>query len=220
MLEQANRVKYLILKEAYLEWRNKSVLASMLLYVIGATFIVYYAFEGRIEFQSWTAIFWVIVLFSVINIVGKTFEKEVNQQYYYIRGLVSPIELILSKLFYNAFLVFFFELIVYVEMTIFFGIQIQDSSYFLLVLFLGGIGFSNLFTLFSTITARLNNIVVLPVLGFPIILPLLILVLRLTNISNIEVDFDEKMINIGAMLLLDTITFILSIILFPYLWSE
>ena len=192
----------------------------MILYVVGATFIAYYAFEGKIEFQPWTAIFWMVVLFSVINIVGKTFEKEVQKQFYYLRSMVTPIELILSKLIYNAFLVFFFEIVVYIEMTVFFGIQLESPLYFISVLFLGGIGFSNLFTLFSTITARINNHVVLPVLGFPIILPLLVLVLRLTNISNLNIDFDDKMINIGAILLLDIITLILSIILFPYLWSE
>src|SRR5690554_1133137 len=100
------RIYHLIGKEITLEWRNKSMLASMLIYVIGASFIVYYAFQGHIEFQVWSAIFWIIILFSGINILGKSFDKEVRQQYYYIRSVVPPLEMIIAKLLYNAILIF------------------------------------------------------------------------------------------------------------------
>lgn len=215
-----NRVYHLICKEAALEWRNKSLLASMLIYVIGASFIVYYAFQGHIEFQVWSAIYWIIILFSAVNILGKSFDKEVKFQYFYIRSVVPPLEMITSKLVYNAILVFIFEVIIFLEMTLFFGIEVENMPVFFLTLFLGGIGFSNLFTLFSTITARTGNVVLLSVLGFPIILPLLLLILRLTGLSDVEVLVDDRGLNIGAVAVLDMITLVLSLVLFPYLWNE
>ena len=215
-----NRIFHLVLKEASQEWRNKSLLASMLIYVLGATFIVYYAFQGNIEFDIWAAVFWIIILFSSVNILGKSFDKEVKDQYYYLRSIVRPVELVLSKMIYNAILIFLFELIIFLEMTLFFGIEIEYPYIFYSTLFLGGVGFSNLFTLFSTITARTGNIVLLSVLGFPIILPLLLLILRLTILSDIDVMIDDKWINIGAIAVLDLITLVLSVVLFPYLWSE
>lgn len=214
------RVYHLIGKEVALEWRNKSLLASMLIYVIGASFIVYYAFQGQIEFQVWAAIYWIIILFSGINILGKSFDKEVKQQYYYIRSVVPPMEMIVSKLIYNALLVFVFEVIIFLEMTLFFGIEVENLPVFFITLFLGGVGFSNLFTLFSTITARTGNVVLLSVLGFPVILPLLLLILRLTGLSDVEILVDDRSLNIGAVAILDVITMVLSLVLFPYLWNE
>ncbi|MCO5234587.1 MAG: heme exporter protein CcmB [Chitinophagales bacterium] len=211
---------HLIRKEAILELRNKAILASMLIYVIGASFIVYFAFQGQIEFQVWAAIFWVIILFSATNIIGKTFDKEVRFQYNYLRTVVHPIELIISKLLYNAILIFVFELVVFLEMLLFFGVDIDNMPLFFLTLFLGGIGFSNLFTLFSTITSRTGNVVLLSVLGFPIILPLLLLILRLTGISEVDVLSTDTNVNIGAVVVLDLITAALSLVLFPYLWNE
>jgi heme exporter protein B len=215
-----NQVYHLIRKEAYLEWRNKSSLASMLIYVIGASFIVYYAFHGEIEFNVWSAIFWIIVLFSATNILGKSFEKEVKFQYYYIRSVVPPLEMIVSKLIYNAILIFIFEVIIFLEMTLFFGIEMENLPLFFLTLFLGGVGFSNLFTLFSTITSRTGNVVLLSVLGFPIILPLLLLILRLTGFSDVDLMADDRNLNIGVVAVLDMITLVLSLVLFPYLWNE
>lgn len=215
-----DNIIHLIRKEAVLELRNKAILASMLIYVIGASFIVYYAFQGQIEFQVWSAIFWIIILFSATNIIGKTFDKEVRLQYYYLRTVVSPIELILSKLLYNAILIFAFEVIIFLEMLLFFGVEIDNLPLFFLTLFLGGIGFSNLFTLFSTITSRTGNVVLLSVLGFPIILPLLLLILRLTGIAEVDVLSTDTDVNIGAVIVLDLITTLLSLILFPYLWNE
>ncbi|MCO5231373.1 MAG: heme exporter protein CcmB [Chitinophagales bacterium] len=215
-----DNIIHLIRKEAVLELRNKAILASMLIYVIGASFIVYYAFQGQIEFQVWSAIFWIIILFSATNIIGKTFDKEVRLQYYYLRTIVSPIELILSKLLYNAILIFAFEVIIFLEMLLFFGVEIDNLPLFFLTLFLGGIGFSNLFTLFSTITSRTGNVVLLSVLGFPIILPLLLLILRLTGIAEVDVLSTDTDVNIGAVIVLDLITTVLSLILFPYLWNE
>lgn len=215
-----SRVLHLVAKEASLEWRNKSLLASMLIYVLGATFIVYYAFQGELDYEIWAALFWIIVLFSAINILGKAFDKEVRLQYFYLRSVVKPVELVVAKMIYNSLLIIFFEIIIFIEMSIFFGITIERAYIFYFTMLLGGIGFSSLFTLFSTITSRTGNIVLLSVLGFPVILPLLMLILRLTVLADLDVNIDDSWLNISAIAVLDLITLALSLVLFPYLWNE
>jgi heme exporter protein B len=215
-----SRVGYLIKKEAMLEWRQRSTFAGMLLYVVGASFIVYYAFQGNITFPVWASIFWIIILFTAIHTLGRSFTKEATEQFYYLKTLVPPSELILAKLIYNGLLLFLFELIIFLEMSLFFGISVSDYPVFMLTLLLGSIGMSNLFTLFSTVTAKTGNLVLLAVLGFPVILPLLLLILRLTGLSDVEMMEDDRWLNMGAVAVLDTITLALALVLFPYLWSE
>lgn len=214
------RIATLIKKEVMLEWRHRSTLAGILVYVVGASFIVYYAFKGNISYQVWASVFWIIILFSAINALGRSFQNEANEQYHYLRSLVPASELIVAKLVYNALLIFILEMIIFLEMSIFFRIRMDDVPVFMLTLFLGGMGLSNLFTLFSTITAKTGNVVLLSVLGFPVILPLLLLILRLTGLSDVEMLADDRWINVGAVAVLDLITFALALVLFPYLWKE
>lgn len=217
---QLSSVWYLLKKEAVLEWRERSTFAGMLLYAIGASFIVYFSFQGDVTFKVWAANFWMIALFTCIHALSRSFFKEANEQFYYIRSVVKPIDLLLSKLLYNALLIFVFELIIYIEMSLFFGIEIKDKTSFLLTLFFGGMGMSNLFTLLSAITAKTGNVVLLAVLGFPIILPLLLLVLRLTGILDVALLEGDINVNLGAVIVLDMITMVMAIVLFPYLWKD
>ena len=90
----------------------------------------------------------------------------------------------------------------------------------MLTIILGSIGFSNLFTLLSAITARTQNFVLLAILGFPIILPLLLLIVNMSGLSDFAIKQKDIYMNLGAIGLLDVITLILSVILFPYIWRD
>jgi heme exporter protein B len=85
---------------------------------------------------------------------------------------------------------------------------------------LGSVGFSNLFTLLSAITARTQNFVLLAILGFPIILPLLLLIVKMSELSNFAIQQKDIYLTLAAIGLLDVITLVLSVVLFPYIWRD
>ena len=169
-----SNISKLIKKEFQLEWRQKTAIATIFIYVLGTTFLIYLVFQGNINIPTWIALFWIISLFTTVNAVSKSFMKDANEQFYYLRNVASPVEIILSKIIYNAIFITFLSLVIYAVMVLFFNENIEGKSLFLLTVILGSIGFSNLFTLLSAITARTQNIVLLAILGFPIILPLLL----------------------------------------------
>jgi heme exporter protein B len=210
----------LILKEMKLEWRQKTALGTIFIYVIGTSFLVYLIFHGQINSPAWTALFWIISLFTTVNAVSRSFLKDANEQFYYLRTLASPLEIIFSKIIYNAILITALAFVIFLVMALFFNENISDKPLFLCTVVLGSIGFSNLFTLLSAITARTQNFVLLAILGFPIILPLLLLIVNMSTLTDFALFEKDIYLNLAAIGLLDVITLILSVVLFPYIWRD
>lgn len=210
----------LVRKELQLEWRQKTALGTIFIYVLGTSFLIYLVFQGHITIPVWIALFWVIALFTTVNAVSRSFLKDANEQFYYLRSIATPLEIIFSKIIYNAFLITILSLIIYLVMILFFNENIDNKGLFLLTIILGAIGFSNLFTLLSAITARTQNFVLLAILGFPIILPLLLLIVKMSELSNFAIQQKDIYMHLGAIAMLDVITLILSIVLFPYIWRD
>ncbi len=210
----------LIKKEMELEWRQKTALGTIFIYVIGTTFLIYLVFQGHITIPVWIALFWIIALFTTVNAVSKSFTKDANEQFYYLRTIATPTEIILSKVMYNAVLITVLVLVIYAFLFLFFNERVENAGWFMCTIILGSIGFSNLFTLLSSITARTQNFVLLAILGFPIILPLLLLIVKMSELSNFAIQQKDIYMHLGAIALLDMITIILSVVLFPYIWKD
>ncbi|MBX7226532.1 MAG: hypothetical protein K1X55_10905 [Chitinophagales bacterium] len=208
-------------KDVRLELRQKTSIAGITLYVVSTAFVVMFAFKGNMDVRSWVAVFWIIALFSATSAATRSFTKEATTQFYYMKFLVSPLSLILSKIIYNTLLITLLNLVGWLVMTLFFGSLIYNLNIFFLAVVLGSLGLANIFTLLSSISARTQNPVLLSIMGFPIIIPLISLLIKLSFLSGVTVGFEkDKYIVIGGLLVLNLIIVILSVVLFPYLWRD
>jgi ABC-type transport system involved in cytochrome c biogenesis permease component len=74
-----NEIKTLIWKEVTLEWRQKYALSGMLLYVVSTVFVCYLSFNLRRNQLTpivWNTLFWIILLFTAVNAIAKSFSQE------------------------------------------------------------------------------------------------------------------------------------------------
>ena len=69
-------LRALLAKELLLEFRQKSTIGGVLVYVVGTIFVSALCFKGQLDKPTWNALFWVITLFTSITISGKSFLKE------------------------------------------------------------------------------------------------------------------------------------------------
>ena len=85
---------------------------------------------------------------------------------------------------------------------------------------LGGWSLSLVFTFLSAIAAKAQqNAAIMAILGFPIIIPQLMLLMQLAN----TVFSDKTGIAFSTLLLivaLDVLVVMLAVILFPFLWKD
>lgn len=217
-------IAVLIQKEITLEWRQKYAINGILLYVVSAVFITYLsvgAKQGNIGIPTWNALYWIIIMFSAVNAVAKSFvqEHQGRQLYYYM--IASPESIIISKIIYNTLLTLILALLGYLVFSIILGNPVADQRMFLLNLMLGAVGFSACLTMVSGIASKAsNNATLMAILSFPVIIPILLMTIRVSKNAIDGLDWSVSLDKIITLLAINAIIATTAYILFPYLWRS
>ena len=172
------------------------------------------------EAKVWNGLFWVIQLFICINAVAKSFLQETRGRMLYFYSIVNPRDFILAKLMFNSVLMLLMSFLSILLFSLFLGNPVQKVLPFIGLVLLGGWSLSLVFTFLSAIAAKAQqNAAIMAILGFPIIIPQLMLLMQLANTV-----FSDKMgIAYSTLLLiivLDVLVVMLAVILFPFLWKD
>jgi heme exporter protein B len=214
----------LLKKELLLEWRMRTALQGMLLYVASTIFVCYLSFRlktGSMGVPTWNALFWIILLFVATTAISKSFHQESTNRQFYYYYLCKPEEIIFSKIIYNALVVSFLGLLCLAFYLLVLGNPIADLGLFIFNLVIGSVGFSSTLTLVSGITQKAgNSTTLMAILGFPIILPLLLMLIKVSRnaIDGLPwSDSQDELLVLGA---LNLVVLACSYILFPYLWRS
>jgi heme exporter protein B len=215
------QVKTLFLKEFTLEWRNRHALNGMLLYVISTVFVCYLSFRNVVSVPVWNALFWIIMLFASLNAVGRSFIQERKGRLLYYYSIASPQAFLLAKMVYNALLMLVITFLAYAIYGGMVGDLVQDHLMFSVALVLGSTGFALILTLMSAIASKTeNNMSLMAILSFPVQLPFLITLIKLSKnaVDGLDPSVSYGLITVLALIIVIVLT--LSYILFPYLWRD
>lgn len=214
------QVKFLIQKEIILEWRSKYAFNGILLYVVSTIFVCFLSFK-QINPITWNALFWIIMLFASVNAIAKSFiqENKGRQLYYY--SIASAKAVILSKIIYNIFLMLLLSIIALVFYTLVFRNPIGDLLFYLLAVLIGSISFATVFTMISGIASKASNSgALMAVLSFPVIIPLLMVLIKFSKNAMDGLDRSVSLNEICVLAAINLIVVTVSLLLFPYLWKE
>lgn len=217
----SQRIITLLKKDILLEFRQKHTFYGILLYIASTIFVLYLSID-RPDANVWNGLFWVIQLFICVNAVAKSFLQESKGRMLYFYSVASPVEFIMAKMLYNLFLMMMMSLLSLLLFMIFLDNPVDNSLRFIGIVTLGGASISIVFTLMSAIAAKAQqNAALIAILGFPVILPQLLLLMRLSKAAFAEV-FKEGAVLKLAMLVtgLDVLVIALAVVLFPYLWKD
>jgi heme exporter protein B len=214
-------IQFLIKKEILLEWKQKHAFTGILLYIVSTIFVCFLSFKRIIDPDTWNTLFWIILLFGSVNAVAKSFIHESRDRQLYYYTIASPEGIILSKIIYNVLLLGILSLASFFIYALLLGNVVADLPLFLVVILLGSTGLGTVFTMVSAIASKANNSAVLmAILGFPLILPMLLIIIRLSKNAIHGFSWDQSYQYGGVLLLLNLIVVVLSYILFPYLWRD
>lgn len=206
-------------KDLLLEVRQQYSFYGILLYIGSTIFVLYMAIEEP-ESKVWNGLFWVIQLFISINAVAKSFLQESRGRMLYFYSIASPRDFVLAKLLFNSLLMLVMSLLSLFLFALFFGNPIEKAGPFIGLVLLGGWSLSLVFTFLAAIAAKAQqNAAIMAVLGFPIIIPQLLLLMRLSNAA-----FNPVLIipytSVLLLIALDLMVVMLAVILFPFLWKD
>jgi heme exporter protein B len=195
-----------------------------LLYLFSTAFICYLTFslrQNQITPLVWSALFWITILFTVINTVAKSFigEKKGRDIYYY--SISSPEAIIISKVIYNFLLTLTLSFTGFILFALLLKNPIVDLGLFSLVLALGAMGFSSSLTLISGIAAKANNShILMAVLSFPIVISVLLIVVKVTKNCIDGLDRSVSTNDLLTLLAINCLVTAASYLLFPYIWRS
>lgn len=211
----------LLKKDILLEFRQKHTFYGILLYIASTIYVLFLSMDN-LNANVWNGLFWVIQLFICVNAVAKSFLQESRGRMLYFYSIASPVEFIIAKILYNVVLMICMSLLSLLLFIIFLNNPVDDSLRFIGIVVLGGAGLSIVFTLMSAIAAKAQqNAALIAILGFPVILPQLLMLMRLSKAAFAEVFREGAVLQLTGMIIaLDVLVIAMAVILFPYLWKD
>lgn len=212
----------LIKKEFLLEFRQKSTIGGVLVYVIGTVFVSALCFKGRLDKPTWNALFWVITLFTSVTISGKSFLKETGGQALFNYLHYSPQQFIIAKILYNMAFMLCLSVITFFFYGFFIRNEVENLTLFYLILVLASTGLAGILSLMSAIASKANgNFAIMSILSFPVLMPLILVIIRLSKQAVDGIEWAGVSVDLLVVLAaLNVLTVALSFLLFPYLWRD
>lgn len=211
----------LVKKDLLLEFRQQYTFYGIVLYIASTIFVLYLAMKQP-ETNVWNGLFWMIQLFICINAVAKSFLAEGRGRMLYFYTIAGPVDFIISKLIYNGLLMLMMSLVSLLLFTVFLGNPLINMPRFIGMVCLGGLSLSLVFTLLAAIAAKAQQQAsLMAILGFPLIIPQLLLLIKLSKAAFGEVYGYGVVSQISLLLMgLDMLVIALAVILFPFLWKD
>lgn len=214
-------IKALFFKDFRLELKQKYVLNGILLYLLSTIFVTYLAFDKVIGVDTWNSLFWIILLFVAVNGISKSFVQESPARNIYYYTITSPQAIVLSKILYNLLLMAILSLLSFGMFVLLMGNMVINIGLFLVALLLGSFGLASILTMMAAIASRAsNNFSLMAILSFPLVLPLLITLMKLSHQALSSPDWIDASASIIILLTINVAVIILGYLLFPYLWRD
>lgn len=214
------KVKDIFIKELSIEFRQQFAMGGIFLFAATVVFLIFKSFNN-ISPREWTILIWIVMLFAGLNAVVKSFLQEKKETYMYYYTLFDPTDLIIAKLLYNFIFLCSIFVIILLFMGLFTGYPVKDQSLFFTGSVLGIFGISVVFTFVSVISASDNsNATLMSILALPLILPILLLLLKVSAVSVRLLNDSAVGDDIWLLFGVDSILFGAMLILFPALWRS
>jgi heme exporter protein B len=211
-------------KDLRIELRTKDIFTSMAVFAVLALMIFNFAFELRVPDKTMVipGVLWVTITFSGVLGLGRAFISEKD------RGsmaglLLAPVDrsaIYFGKMLASLIFILVMEIFLLPLMVIFFNTNFISPP-LLLVLFFGTLGFAAVGTVFSGLAVNTRTReVLLPVLLFPVMLPVLMAGIRAT-IGFMEGDTLADMMKwVNLLLFFDLLYLVVAYMTFDFVVEE
>ena len=224
-MSYVRKVIAIVAKDVAAELRTREMLSSMFVFSLIVILIFNFAFDLRAENQKTLApgVLWVAIAFSGMLGLSRSFIMEKDRGS--LEGLLlTPVDrsaIYLGKMLGNVLFITVIEIIILPIFMVLFNLPADVLPPLLGVMILGTIGFAGVGTLFSAIAVHTRaREVLLPILLFPVVIPVLLAAVKLIAAILDGVPFAEVGNWFSLLVAFDLIFLALSFILFDYVMEE
>jgi heme exporter protein B len=214
----------IFLKDLKSEIRTRYALNALLMFVVVTISMILFATAGEVmSGELLSGLLWVVIFFSAMSGLSRTFVSEEDRgTVIFLQLATRPSVVYFGKLLFNLVLIFginFFVVIAYLLTME--NFKVKSFDVFLSALILGGLGLASASTIIAAIIAKANTKGTLyPVLSFPVLLPLLITTINMTQLSIEGAKLAETFGHLRILFSYFVVVVIASYLLFDYIWKE
>ena len=219
------KVYAIVVKDIVAELRTREMLSSMLVFALLVILIFNFAFELRADNQRTLApgVLWAAIAFA--GTLGLTRSFIVEKDRGSIDGLLlAPVDrsaIFLGKMLGNTLFISLVDLITLPVFIVLFNLPVTNLLPLAGVAALGTFGLAGVGTLFSAMAVHTRaREVMLPVLLFPVAVPVILAAVKLTAGIVDNLPFSEIHSWFSLLVVFDVVFAALSLILFDYVMEE
>ena len=211
-------------KDLRLELRSRYAVNMLVMFVLSSLLLVSFAIgQETVSTRMQTALLWIVILFSAAIGLGRSFIGEEERGTVLILQLSVPgSQVFAGKLAFNYFLLVCVNVIAVAVFTFLLNLEITSLTLLVTTLLVGSLGLAGATTMLSAIIARTSNSgPLLPVLLFPLLIPLLLSVV--SACENALIGGDGWAGSTGDLTTLTAFAGVVitaSVLLFDFVWNE
>lgn len=224
VLSSIRRVQAVVIKDLHSEIRTRYGITALLLFVVTTVaLVVFSAADEPMAPPIVSAIIWVLMCFTAMTGLGRGFVSEEERgTSLFLRLNSTPLAVYAGKLVINMIMAVVTNLLG-VSLLFWFVTSATVGSWVLLLVtvVVGSIGLAIVLTIISALVAKTGSrSPLLPVLSFPVLVPLLMLGTKATLFALAGMDISEMQGNVQLILTYSGLVLVASVLLFDIIWSD
>ena len=211
-------------KDVRLELRSRHAVGMLLMFVMASILLLVFA-AGRepVGPRIQSGLLWIVILFAASIGLGRSFVSEEDRGTVLLLQLhVRPSMVYTGKLLFNFLLILVMDLVAVLAMTVLLRMQIESMGLLAVTMLLGSLGLAGATTLLGALIARAAaQGPLLPVLLFPILVPLLMCV---TTASRHALQggrgWEDAGEELTTLIAFAGVVITASVLLFDFIWND
>ncbi len=214
----------IFIKDWQSELRTRYAINALAMFILVTISVILFSIgnENPDEFLI-GGMFWVVIFFSAMSGLSRSFVSEEERGTSATLMLIAKASTVFGgKLLFNIVLVFLMNFVIPILFAMLFEtFVVRNLPLFTFSIILGNIGIAVSSTLIASIISKANTKGTLyPVLSFPILLPLILILIELTKYSIEGVSIGESWVEFAILIIYDIVMTISSFLLFDFIWKD
>ncbi len=219
----ASRIWAIFVKDTRSEYRTRYAVNALFLFALVTLTAMSFAIGGAGITALLAAVFyWTILFFSALSSLAQTFVKEVETKTATFLKLTAPDDAVFfGKWGFNLLLILLLEAVLTPLFMVMLNINLSHWGLWIATSILGAVGLVGTTTLIGALIAAAGvRGALFSVLSFPVLLPLLVVLIRVTEVcfgGGIPTGLGDSFAVLGAYGVVATTA---GWLLFPFVWRE
>lgn len=222
MLLQSQSLAVFI-KDFRLEWRSRFGVSTVLAFIASTLLVVLFSLRAdllSVSVQS--GLVWIIILFASLTTLSRVFVSESERGTMDLLRLnAPPLSVFYGKLAYNFLFTLLITCITLFLFTVMVSMTVTRPLLLAAVVVLGSSGLAGATTMLGALVSQaVRKGAVFPVLALPLLIPLMLLLVRVTAAVFTTEDTVAYGNDLAALIGFTGVTISASVVLFDNLWED